>query len=144
MPELKLALGLPGGAGRDRRLRAASSAGGSGARAGCERWTTRAPTPTRCCAAARARRRAQRGKLRIYFGAVAGVGKTYAMLQRRAARAASGRDVVVGVVETHGRSETAALLRRPASAAAARGRATAAARLPEFDLDGALRAQAAR
>ena len=64
--------------------------------------------------------RAQRGKLRIYFGANAGVGKTWAMLsaaQRRSAPLSAaqrehtaGRDVVIGVVETHGRSETAVLL----------------------------------
>lgn len=51
----------------------------------------------------------RRGKLKIFFGYAAGVGKTYAMLQ--AARLArSGRDVVVGYVEPHGRSETESLL----------------------------------
>ncbi len=55
-------------------------------------------------------RRAERGKLRIYFGASAGVGKTYAMLSAAHRMQAEGQDVLVGVVETHGRSETAALL----------------------------------
>jgi len=56
---------------------------------------------------------ATRGKLRIYFGAAAGVGKTYAMLLAGRRLAAEGRDVVVGVVETHGRSETASVLDDP-------------------------------
>jgi len=51
-----------------------------------------------------------RGKLRIFVGAAPGVGKTYAMLQAAQARSAEGGDVVVGVVETHGRKETEALL----------------------------------
>lgn len=48
----------------------------------------------------------QRGKLRIYFGSSAGVGKTYAMLAAARKLKETGRDVVVGVVETHGRAET--------------------------------------
>jgi two-component system sensor histidine kinase KdpD len=52
----------------------------------------------------------RRGKLRIYFGSSAGVGKTYAMLAAAGKLKSVGRDVVVGIVETHGRSETAALL----------------------------------
>src|SRR2546430_7321446 len=51
-----------------------------------------------------------RGKLKIFFGAIAGVGKTYAMLEAAHARRADGMDVVVGWVDTHGRAETAALL----------------------------------
>ena len=53
---------------------------------------------------------AARGKLRIYFGASAGVGKTYAMLVAGRRLARDGVDVVIGVIETHGRRETAALL----------------------------------
>jgi two-component system sensor histidine kinase KdpD len=53
---------------------------------------------------------ARRGKLRIYFGSSAGVGKTYAMLIAARKLASEGRSVLVGVVETHGRAETAALL----------------------------------
>ncbi|WP_067495382.1 DUF4118 domain-containing protein [Actinoplanes sp. TFC3] len=51
-----------------------------------------------------------RGQLRIYLGAAPGVGKTYAMLQEAQRRAARGTDVVVAVVETHGRPHTAAML----------------------------------
>src|ERR1700676_5121505 len=54
---------------------------------------------------------AKRGKLRIYFGSSAGVGKTYAMLATARALKTEGRDVVIGVAETHGRAETAALLK---------------------------------
>ncbi len=80
---------------------------------------------------------AARGKLRIYFGASAGVGKTYAMLA--AARKAKSEhiDVVIGIVETHGRAETAALLhgleQLPQRRVDYRGR-----ELKEFDLDAAL------
>jgi two-component system sensor histidine kinase KdpD len=51
-----------------------------------------------------------RGSLRVYLGAAPGVGKTYAMLSEGQRRAARGTDVVVGVVETHGRAQTAAQL----------------------------------
>src|ERR1700675_4697026 len=51
------------------------------------------------------------GKLKIFVGAAPGVGKTYEMLQSAHARLKAGADVVVGVVETHGRVETEALLR---------------------------------
>lgn len=51
-----------------------------------------------------------RGKLKIFFGACAGVGKTYAMLQEAHRLNAQGLDVVAGIIETHGRDETAALL----------------------------------
>jgi len=51
-----------------------------------------------------------KGRLKIFFGAVAGVGKTYAMLQTARRLKNDGVDVVVGYVETHGRKETAALL----------------------------------
>jgi two-component system, OmpR family, sensor histidine kinase KdpD len=81
--------------------------------------------------------RAARGKLRIYFGASAGVGKTYAMLSAAQRERAAGREVVVGVVETHGRSETAALLagltQLPLREWPYRGKT-----LNEFDLDAAL------
>src|SRR5712671_5860570 len=50
------------------------------------------------------------GKLRIFVGAAPGVGKTYEMLQQARARKQDGYDIVVGVVETHGRKETQALL----------------------------------
>jgi two-component system sensor histidine kinase KdpD len=51
-----------------------------------------------------------RGKLKVFFGMAAGVGKTYAMLDAAHARKAEGGDVVVGYVETHKRAETEALL----------------------------------
>src|SRR6478609_7936896 len=80
---------------------------------------------------------ARRGKLRIYFGANAGVGKTWAMLSSAQREHQAGRDVVIGVVETHGRADTAALLagleRMPPRAMPYRGRI-----LQEFDLDAAL------
>ncbi|MCA0455730.1 MAG: sensor histidine kinase KdpD [Chloroflexi bacterium] len=54
--------------------------------------------------------RQQRGKLKIFFGMAAGVGKTYTMLDYARQRKAEGVDVVVGYVETHKRAETEALL----------------------------------
>lgn len=51
------------------------------------------------------------GRLKIFLGYAAGVGKTYAMLEAAHQRQAEGVDVVVGCIETHGRAETAALLR---------------------------------
>ena len=54
--------------------------------------------------------RSRRGKLKIFFGASAGVGKTYAMLLAARQWREQGLDVVVGIVETHGRQETAGLL----------------------------------
>jgi two-component system sensor histidine kinase KdpD len=81
---------------------------------------------------------AQRGKLRIYFGSSAGVGKTYAMLVEARKLVREGRDVIVGIVETHGRSETAALLEGlPVIAPLLVGYRDK--HLPEFDLDAALR-----
>ena len=52
-----------------------------------------------------------RGKLRIYLGAAAGVGKTYTMLEEGCRRRGRGTDVVIGFVETHGRPNTAAQIR---------------------------------
>ncbi|SIT71543.1 two-component system, OmpR family, sensor histidine kinase KdpD [Burkholderia sp. b14] len=79
----------------------------------------------------------QRGKLKIFFGASAGVGKTFAMLQAARRCRDEGVDVVVGVAETHGRRETVALLDGMPSIPAARypyrGKV-----LPEFDLNAAL------
>ncbi|MEN4917620.1 sensor histidine kinase KdpD [Achromobacter spanius] len=84
-----------------------------------------------------AERRAVRGKLRVYFGSSAGVGKTYAMLAAARAQAAQGTDVLAGIVETHGRRETATLLEGlpvlPLKDVSYRGHV-----LKEFDLDGAL------
>ncbi len=55
--------------------------------------------------------RRQRGKLKIFLGMAAGVGKTYAMLEAGRRLKDEGVDVIVGYVETHGRTETEALLR---------------------------------
>ena len=81
--------------------------------------------------------KAKRGTLRIYFGASAGVGKTYAMLAAARKLKEEGREVVVGIVETHGRAETAALLEGlpvlPLKELEYKGN-----RLKEFDLDAAI------
>ncbi|HZW52325.1 MAG TPA: two-component system sensor histidine kinase KdbD, partial [Rudaea sp.] len=81
--------------------------------------------------------RARRGRLKIFFGAAPGVGKTYAMLEAARALKAAGTDVVVGYVEPHGRPETEALLGGleilPPQELEHRG-----IRLNEFDLDAAL------
>jgi two-component system, OmpR family, sensor histidine kinase KdpD len=65
------------------------------------------PSPEALLAAAQAE---ARGKLKIFLGAAPGVGKTYEMLQAAQAKRREGVDVVIGVVETHGRQETDALL----------------------------------
>src|SRR5215469_8147046 len=67
------------------------------------------PTPEALLEAARREER-RIGRLRIFVGAAPGVGKTYEMLQQAQERKKDGYDVVVGVVETHGRKETEALL----------------------------------
>src|SRR5262252_8813251 len=81
--------------------------------------------------------RAQRGRLRIFFGASAGVGKTYSMLEAARGARAAGKDVVVGYVEPHGRVETERLLeglsRLPTLTVRYRG-----IDRREFDLDAAL------
>ena len=81
-------------------------------------------------------RRAE-GKLKVFFGANPGVGKTYAMLQAAHEQRRDGVDVVIGVVETHGRAETEALLpgleALPRRTVEYRGTV-----LEEFDLDAAL------
>jgi len=58
----------------------------------------------------REEQRLKRGRLRIFFGMCPGVGKTYAMLREAHKELSSGTDLVVGLVETHGRAETEALL----------------------------------
>ena len=81
--------------------------------------------------------RVRRGKLTVFFGAAPGVGKTFAMLEAARAEKAEGREVVVGVVETHGRRETADLLEGlevlPRRSIPYRG-----VTLEELDLDAAL------
>ncbi len=77
------------------------------------------------------------GRLKIFFGAAPGVGKTFAMLEAARQQQRAGADVVAGVVETHGRPETTALLTGlevlPRRRIAHRG-----ITLEEFDLDAAL------
>lgn len=79
----------------------------------------------------------KRGRLKVFLGMSPGVGKTYEMLRAARRRKAEGDDVVVGVVETHGRKETMSLLRglevMARSPIAYRDRT-----LLEFDLDGAV------
>src|SRR6476659_5125512 len=67
------------------------------------------PSPEALLEAAR-REEHKSGRLKIFVGAAPGVGKTYEMLQQARARKRDGYDIIVGVVETHGRKETQALL----------------------------------
>src|SRR5882762_2984284 len=67
------------------------------------------PSPEALLEAAR-REESRAGRLKIFVGAAPGVGKTYEMLLEARARKRDGYDVVIGVVETHGRKETEALL----------------------------------
>src|ERR1700682_2769851 len=67
------------------------------------------PSPEALLEAAR-REEGRVGKLRIFVGAAPGVGKTYQMLQQARARKKDGYDIIAGIVETHGRRETEALL----------------------------------
>ena len=79
----------------------------------------------------------KRGQLKIFFGACAGVGKTFAMLQAARQAQAEGVRVGIGIVETHGRKETEALIDGfailPRKTLPGNGRP-----VTEFDLDGAL------
>lgn len=79
----------------------------------------------------------QRGRLKIFFGSCAGVGKTYAMLEAAHSRLKEGANVVIGVIETHGREDTLKLLANipiiPLREMTHRGIA-----VKEFDLDATL------
>ena len=94
----------------------------------------RRPDPEALLAAAN---KARRGRLKVFLGMAPGVGKTYEMLRTARRRKAEGDDVVIGVVETHGRRETESLLRGlevlPRRPIEYKGRA-----LMEFDIDGAI------
>jgi len=81
--------------------------------------------------------RRRRGKLKVFFGAAAGVGKTYAMLEAAREQRADDFDVVIGYVELHGRAETEALLQgfEILPRRAVEYRSTT---LQEFDLDAAV------
>jgi len=96
------------------------------------------PDPDQLLAQVKAQEeRANRGRLRIFFGASAGVGKTYSMLQAARSERAAGTDVVIGYLEPHGRVETERLAegleRLPTLPVAYRGIVR-----QEFDLDAAL------
>ncbi len=82
-------------------------------------------------------RREGRGRLKVFLGAAPGVGKTVEMLTEAGRRRAGGADVLVGIVETHGRAETQAAIGElpvlPRTRVPYRGQS-----LEEFDLDGAL------
>jgi two-component system, OmpR family, sensor histidine kinase KdpD len=100
--------------------------------------TDQRPDPEALLALAKAEEeRERRGKLKVFFGATAGVGKTFAMLQAAQELKRRGIDVVVGWVEAHGRKETEALLEGlevlPPRLDEHRG-----VTLKEFDLDAAL------
>lgn len=94
----------------------------------------RRPNPDALLAAAGS---ASKGKLTVFLGAAPGVGKTFSMLSRAKRLKTAGTDVVVGLAETHGRAETAALMEGleilPRRRLDYRGR-----ELEEFDLDAAL------
>jgi len=94
------------------------------------------PSPEALLEAAR-REESRVGKLRIFVGAAPGVGKTYTMLETARARKRDGYDVVVAVVETHGRKETETLLEGleivPRRLVEYKGRSIA-----EMDLDGVI------
>src|SRR3954454_8315220 len=105
--------------------------------------TDHRPDPEALLALAKAEEeRERRGKLKVFFGATAGVGKTFAMLQAAQELKRRGVDVVIGVVVTHGRTETEALTAGleilPPRLDEHRG-----VTLQEFDLDGALARRAA-
>src|SRR5438128_8747913 len=86
-------------------------------------------------------RREGRGRLKVFLGAAPGVGKTFEMLAEARRRQAGGAEVLVGIVETHGRAETAAQLGSlpvlPRAAVAHAG-PNGFRTLEEFDLDAAL------
>jgi two-component system sensor histidine kinase KdpD len=82
--------------------------------------------------------KSRRGRLRIFFGASAGVGKTYAMLEAARSAAASGTEVVIGYIEPHGRLETERLMEGLERLPTLNVRYREITR-HEFDLDAALR-----
>src|SRR5450755_201990 len=100
---------------------------------------TERPDPDALLAAVNAASvRERRGRLKIFFGATAGVGKTFAMLTAAHEQKRAGTDVVIGLLETHGRVDTAALVEDlpllPPLMLDVQGAA-----VKEFDLDAALR-----
>src|ERR1044072_1548932 len=100
------------------------------------------PSPEALLEAAR-REENRAGKLKIFVGAAPGVGKTYEMLLQARARKRDGYDVVIGVVETHGRKETEALL-EGLDAIPRKRLDYKAQSLEEMDLDAILRRRRAK
>jgi len=96
------------------------------------------PTPEELMARIKEEEQQQRGNLKIFLGAAPGVGKTYSMLEEARSKYKEGLDVIVGVVETHGRKEIEELLQDleilPPQELVYRGKT-----LEEFDLDAALK-----
>src|SRR5262249_47947183 len=100
--------------------------------------TEHRPSPEALLAEARREEKGGVGRLKIFVGAAPGVGKTYEMLQTARAKVKEGVDVVVGVVETHGRQETEALL-EGLQVLARKPIVYVNRILSEFDLDAALK-----
>ncbi len=100
------------------------------------------PSPEAMLKAAKAEEREEaRGKLKIFLGYAAGVGKTYAMLKAAGQQKQEGHDVVAAYVESHGRPETDELLEGLPTIAKAQ-REYQGVRLPELDIDAALQRKA--
>ena len=99
--------------------------------------TPREPIRPSADALLKAARAEARGKLKIFLGAAPGVGKTFEMLREGADQLRHGRDVVAGIIETHGRAETAALA-APFELIERKPIAHGGHTLPEFDIDAML------
>ncbi len=100
------------------------------------------PSPEAMLKAARAEEQEKkRGRLKIFLGYAAGVGKTYAMLKAAGQQKQEGRDVVAAYVESHGRPETDALIEGLETIAKARLEYQGV-QLPELDIDAALQRKA--
>ena len=99
--------------------------------------TPREPNRPSAEALLKAARAEARGKLKIFLGAAPGVGKTFEMLREGADQLHQGRDVVAGIIETHGRAETEALV-APFEVIERKGIAHGGHTLPEFDIDAML------
>lgn len=95
------------------------------------------PSPDALLAEAQREEKGRAGRLKIFVGAAPGVGKTYEMLTAARTKQKEGLDVVVGVVETHGRMETEALL-AGLEVLARKSTVYANRTLHEFDIDAAL------
>ena len=97
----------------------------------------REPTRPSADALLKVARAEARGKLKIFLGAAPGVGKTFEMLREGADQLRQGRDVVAGIIETHGRAETEALA-APFELIERKPIAHGGHTLPEFDIDAML------